>query len=78
MKRIKDFLKENKALNKNSLASALGGAEGHSYWEDYVSTTCITKYYDTFDDINGDGHRNAGESATLCSETECIDPCPET
>lgn len=77
MKRINDFLKENKVLKSNSLASALGGKEGTSYWEDYLSPTCVTVYHDTYNDANGNENRDPGESGTMCSETQCIDPCPD-
>lgn len=77
MKSIQKFSEENKELNQGNLAKVFGGGIETSYWTENETATCITHVHDTFDDKNGDGHRNAGENGTICHETECINPCPD-
>ncbi len=51
-----------------------GGGIVSSYWSE-SSGSCTTHYHDTFNDINGDGQRNAGEPGSICSETICDQDC---
>ncbi|WP_430412156.1 hypothetical protein [Kordia sp.] len=77
MKSINNFLKENKEMNQGNLAKVLGGGIEHSYWTENETVTCITHVYDTFDDKNGDKHRNPGENGTICKDVECFESCPD-
>lgn len=74
MKTIKEFICRNEKLFKEPLAKIYGGGIVSSYWSE-SSGSCTTHYHDTFNDINGDGQRNAGEPGSICSETICDQDC---
>ncbi|WP_046757973.1 hypothetical protein [Kordia jejudonensis] len=78
MKSINKFSKENKELSRVNLAKVYGGGIETSYWRENETATCVTHVHDTFNDLNGDGHRNPGESGTICHDTQCIESCPDT
>ncbi|WP_420378264.1 hypothetical protein [Gilvibacter sp.] len=77
MKTIQDFKNENKEINAFDAGKIYAGITGSSYWST-SSGTCTTHYHDTWDDANGDGVRNAGESGSLCIETTCEESCVNT
>ncbi|WP_340065465.1 hypothetical protein [Ascidiimonas aurantiaca] len=70
MKSLKSF-RDNIIIKKaNKINSVLGGGWVTSYWAE-SSGGCITHVHDAFDDLNGDGQRQANESGSLCTERDC-------
>jgi hypothetical protein len=67
MKKLEDFQNES-----TELRNIFGGGWVQTTQEDYVNSEgCTVKTTDSFDDKNGNGKLDKGESATQCISVSC-------